>query len=349
MAITAVVAGALGVAGRALVEHLETLPDWRVIGLSRRQPDFPSGARFIAVDLGDPADCRAKLGALRDVTHVFFAAYAPAPDRGAEVAVNLAMLTNLVDVLERASPALRHVQIVQGSKWYGNHLGPYRTPAREDDPRHMPPNFYYDQQDWLEARQRGKAWTWSAVRPHGLLGLSVGSPMNQLTALGVWGSLSRHFGLPLRWPGKPGAFDCVYQFTDAGHLAEGMVWAATEPACANQAFNLTNGDFVRWRNLWPRVAEFFGIPAGPVQTLSLEAFMADKEPVWRDLVAIHDLHPCRLDQLTNWRFADFVYGSDFDQMSSMTRARQAGWRKDVDSETALLGLLGRLREQRFIP
>ena len=38
---------------------------------------------------------------------------------------------------------------MQGSKWYGNHLGPYLTPARETDPRHMPPNFYYDQQDFL--------------------------------------------------------------------------------------------------------------------------------------------------------------------------------------------------------
>jgi hypothetical protein len=36
---------------------------------------------------------------------------------------------------------------VHGAKWYGMHIGPYRTPAREGDPRHMPPNFYYDQQD----------------------------------------------------------------------------------------------------------------------------------------------------------------------------------------------------------
>lgn len=345
----ALVAGALGVAGRALVEHLDSLPDWQVVGLSRREADFPTRARFLSVDLVDPADCKTKLGGLCDVTHIFFAAYAAHPDRGEEAAVNLAMLVNLMESLEAASPGLRHVQIVQGSKWYGNHLGPYRTPAREDDPRHMPPNFYYDQQDWLEARQVGKAWTWSAVRPHGLLGLSVGSPMNQLTALGVWGSLSRHFGLPLRWPGKPGAFDCVYQFTDAGHLAEGMVWAATEAACANQAFNLTNGDFVRWRNVWPRVADFFGIPTGPVQTLSLETFMADKEPVWQELVAAHGLRPLRLDQLTSWRFADFVYGSDFDQMSSMTRARRVGWHKDVDSEAALVRLLGRLREERLIP
>jgi len=349
MARTAVIAGALGVAGRALVQHLEDQPDWRVVGLSRRAQRSPARAEFISIDLLDRADCAAKLPRLADATHVFFAAYTARPTPAEEVAPNLAMVVNLVETLEAAAPGLRHIQLTQGSKWYGNHLGPYRTPAREDDPRHMPPNFYYDQQDWLAARQVGKNWTWSAVRPHGLCGVSIGSPMNQLTALGCYGSLSRHFGLPLRFPGKPGAFDCVYQFTDAAHLAKAMVWAATTPACGNQAFNLTNGDFVRWRDIWPAIAGFFGIAPGPVQTISLERFMADKEPVWRELVAAHGLARHTLAELTNWRFADFVYGSDFDQMSSMTKARQAGWHEVVDSQAMMLRLLQRLRNERLIP
>lgn len=349
MTRTAIVAGALGVAGRALIEHLEGEAGWRVVGLSRRAPDFATRAEFVPVDLLDPGDCAAKLTRIDEATHVFFAAYQAAPDAAAEVAVNLAMLVNLVETVEAAAAGLAHVQVIHGSKWYGNHLGPYRAPAREDDPRHMPPNFYYDQQDWLEARQRGKRWTWSALRPHGLLGLSIGSPMNQLTALGVFGSMSKHLGLPLRWPGRPGAFDAVYQFTDAGHLARGMAWAATTPACANQAFNFTNGDFVRWRNLWPALARFFGTEPGPVQTLSLERMMADKEPLWQEITARHGLKPYRLAELTAWRFADFVYGTAYDQMSSMTKARRAGWHHDLDSEQALLRLLGRLREERVIP
>ena len=349
MARTAVVAGALGVAGRALVEHLEAEPAWRVVGLSRRAPDFASRAEFIRVDLLDAADCRAKLAPLGEATHLFFAAYQAAPNPAAEVAPNLAMLVNLVEALESIAPGLAHVQVIHGSKWYGNHLGPYRTPAREDDARHLPPNFYYDQQDWLEAHQRGQRWTWSALRPHGLLGLSIGSPMNQLTALGVFGSIVTHLGLPLCWPGKPGAFERVYQFTDAGHLAQAMSWAATTPACANQAFNLTNGDFVRWRNLWPAVARFFGTEPGPVRTLPLAAVMADKEPLWREIVARRGLKPYRVGELTNWRFADFVYGTEYDQMSSLTKARRAGWHHDLDSEAALLGLLARLRAERLIP
>jgi hypothetical protein len=38
-------------------------------------------------------------------------------------------------VVETASPALEHVTFYQGGKAYGADLGPFKTPAREDDPR----------------------------------------------------------------------------------------------------------------------------------------------------------------------------------------------------------------------
>jgi nucleoside-diphosphate-sugar epimerase len=346
----ALIAGALGVVGRAILQHLETLPGWEVVALSRRAPDFRSRARFIAVDLADLADCRAKLHDFSAVTHVFYSAYAPRATLAEEARHNTLMLTNLIETIEPPCAAsLAHIQLMQGSKWYGNHLGPYKTPAKEEDPGHMPPNFYFDQQAWLSERQRGKGWTWSALRPHGVCGLAIGSSMNQLTAMALYATLSKHFGLPLRWPGKPGAFTCVYQLTEAAYLARGMVWAATTPQCANQAYNFTNGDFVRWCHLWPKVARFFGMEPGQVQTISLDTFMADKEPLWAQIRARHGLRDYTLAQLTTWRFADFVFGCEYDQMSDMTKARNAGWTGANDSEAMYLRLLAGLREQRIIP
>ena len=49
----------------------------------------------------------------------------------------------------RRRASLRRVVLVTGTKYYGSHLGPFKTPARESDPRHMPPNYYFDQIDWL--------------------------------------------------------------------------------------------------------------------------------------------------------------------------------------------------------
>lgn len=344
-----VVAGALGIVGRALVEHLESSEEWEVIALSRRAPDFPTRARFVSVDLLDADDCRAKLAEFSEVTHIFYSAYAPRRTAAEEVTPNLAMVVNLVTTIERIAPRLAHVQLIQGSKWYGNHLGPYPTPAREDGPRHMPPNFYYDQQDWVEERQGGKKWTWSALRPHCICGLSVGSPMNHLLALSLYASVSRELGLPLRFPGTAGAFRAIYQFTDARLLARAMVWAATTAACENQAFNMTNGEFERWENIWPALAGWFGMAPGPVQTISLTRVMADKEGFWAMMREKHDLRNYNLSDLVSWDFADWSYSNAFDQMSSLAKARRAGWNETLDAETMFRDMIQRLVSDRVIP
>ena len=100
---TALVPGALGITGRAIVEHLEGDPVWDVIGLSRRPPNFPTDATFLSIDLRDPTDCAAKADDLAAATHVFFCAYAPQASVAAEVAPNVAMLANLLDTLEPAA------------------------------------------------------------------------------------------------------------------------------------------------------------------------------------------------------------------------------------------------------
>jgi nucleoside-diphosphate-sugar epimerase len=238
---------------------------------------------------------------------------------------------------------------MEGSKWYGNHLGPYKTPAKEDDPRLPVPHFYYAQQDWLARRQAANRWTWSALRPHAVCGFALGSNLNLLNALALYAAITKHLGLPLRFPGKPGAFTAIYQMTDASLLARAMVWAATTPRCANEAFNLTNGDFIRWCNVWPVIAAFFGMDVGPVQHFDLVQIMADKEPLWAEICEKHGLRRYTLAELVNWAFGDFVFNSDFDIMSSMTKARQYGWTEVLDTETMLIRSFDRLRAQRIIP
>ena len=56
--------------------------------------------RHIAVDLLDQRDAAEKLGELRDVTHIFYAAYQDRPSWAELVAPNVAMLVNTVNALE---------------------------------------------------------------------------------------------------------------------------------------------------------------------------------------------------------------------------------------------------------
>ena len=200
----AVVVGAGGVIGSNLVDHLARSGGWDVIGLSRRGGPVAERVRHIAVDLLDERDSHEKLGGLDEVTHIFYAAYQDRPSWAELVAPNVAMLVNSVGAIEPVARRLEHISLMQGYKVYGAHLGPFKTPAREDDPPHMPPEFNVDQQQFLEQRQGGKSWTWSAIRPSVVCGPALGNPMNLALVIAVYASICKELGLPLRFPGKPG-------------------------------------------------------------------------------------------------------------------------------------------------
>ena len=350
---TAVVVGALGVIGRYIVERLAGLPDWHVTGLSRRRGEDRGRVRYLSVDLLDPANVEEKLAGLGDTTHVFYCAFQASGTQAADYAkgidANRDMLVNSVSAIERVAAHLERVVLVTGTKYYGSHLGPFRTPAREDDPRHMPPDYYFDQIDWLTARQSGKSWTWTELRPQTLCGFAPGTAMSIVPVIAVYAAVSKELGLPLRFPGKPGAYRSVYQVTESAHMANAALWAATEPRCANQAYNITNGDYFRWANLWPRIAGVFEMPCGEPQTISLAAHMADKGPLWHAMVGKHGLKPHRYEDLVAWPFGDYVFGCDWDVMSSTTKARLHGFHDVVDSEEMFVRLLEQFRGERIVP
>jgi nucleoside-diphosphate-sugar epimerase len=345
----ALVAGSSGIVGRGLVEHLATLEDWDIVGLARKTPGDASRGRFVTVDLLNEGECKNRLGGLGQVTHVFFSAYQERPTEADQVTVNAAMLRNLVAGVEQAAPGLAHVSLIEGVKAYGCHFGPFKTPAKETDPRHLPPNFYYDQEDFLEDRQRGKGWSWSVLRPNLICGPGVGHPMNLAMAIAVYASISRELGLPLWFPGTRRGFTALFDATDAVHLARAAVWAATEPRCANQIFNITNGDHFRWEHLWPGIARCFEMESAPPMPIPLAAMMADKGPLWDRMVKKYGLKPHAFEEIAAWRFAEFVFRIDYDVISDTTKARQFGFHDVIETGPMFDRLFADLRDRRYIP
>jgi nucleoside-diphosphate-sugar epimerase len=345
----ALVVGARGVIGGNLVEHLRTLGGWEVIGLSRRGGPSADGVRHIAVDLLDADDSREKLGGLDHVTHIFYAAYQDRPSWAELVAPNVAMLVNTIDAVEPVASRLQHVSLMQGYKVYGAHLGPFKTPAREDDPPHMPPEFNVDQQRFLEQRQAGATWTWSAIRPSVVCGFALGNPMNLAVLIATYATIAKELDVPLRFPGRPGAWTSLIEMTDAGLLAEATVWAATTPACANQAFNINNGDIFRWQDMWPVIADYFGVETAAPLPMSLETVMDDKQDVWDAIVARHDLAPTPYSDVSSWGFGDFVFAWDYDVLADGSKARRLGFGRHVDSRAMFTGIFDDLRSRRIIP
>ena len=346
---TALVVGAHGVIGTTLMEHLASLPDWDVIGVSRRGGQNSGTVRHVAVDLLDAVATATVLGTLPEVTHVFYAAFQDRPTWSELVAPNVAMLVNTVEAVAAAAPGLEHVSLMQGYKVYGAHLGPFQTPAREDDPGHLPPEFNLDQQQYLEDRTADQSWSWSAMRPSVVCGTALGNPMNLLAVITVYAAMSKAFGVPLRFPGKPGAYDTLLEVTDAGLLARATVWAATEPTCAGQAFNITNGDLFRWNTMWPVLGELLDIPVGAPLPMSLTDVMADKAPAWEQIVAEHDLLPTPFADVSSWQFGDAVFSWDYDFLADSSKARRFGFAEHVETRAMFANLIADLRQRRIIP
>ena len=345
----ALIAGATGAAASRLVELLAGTPGFRVAGLCRNPPaEARAGVTYVAADLSDAASCRAAAAQAGAVTHLVYAARAPFGEGGVEdVPANRAFLVNVLDAVD--GPALRHVHLVEGTKWYGMHLGAFPTPAQEDDPRHLPPNFYYDQQDLVAARSAGRPWCWTASRPGFIVDFAPRRARNLVSTIGVYAAICRATGTPFDFPGPPGAYDRLLEATDADQLARAIRWMFAEPRAAGQAFNITNGDVFRWSRLWPRLAAYFGLPPGRVRPLPLAGWMADKEPVWQEIVARHGLVAQKMGAIARWDFMDFALGLQHDIHSSMTRARLAGFHDIEDTEAMFRRHLDAYRAARLLP
>jgi hypothetical protein len=67
-------------------------------------------------------------------------AFSYGPERGTAAALRLLILTSVA-----WQPKLERVVLVTGANYYGSHLGPYRTPCEESDPRHAGDNYYFHQ------------------------------------------------------------------------------------------------------------------------------------------------------------------------------------------------------------
>jgi nucleoside-diphosphate-sugar epimerase len=240
---------------------------------------------------------------------------------------------------------------LQGTKAYGAHLGQMPVPGKERAPRHPHPNFYWEQEDFIRARQAGGAgWHWTIFRPQAVIGFALGSAMNLLSAFGVYAAVMRELGLPLSYPGQG---QRITEATDARLLARAIAWAGGAATARNEIFNVTNGDVFLYQNLWPAIARHFGMEIGLAQPMPLTVVMRDKAPVWARIVEKHQLRRYGMDELIgqSWQFADFALSRTHStsSLSSTIKVRQAGFGECIDTEDMFLWWFGELQRRRILP
>jgi nucleoside-diphosphate-sugar epimerase len=349
---TALIVGASGIVGSATAALL-VQQGWNVAGLARK-PGAQPGVQPVAADLQDSATL-APLAALRP-THVFIATWSRQPTEAENIRVNAGMMRNLFDAL-RPAGTLRHAALVTGLKHY---LGPFEsygkgalpeTPFREDQPRLDVPNFYYAQEDELFAAAARHGFTWSVHRPHTIIGQAVGNAMNMGTTLAVYATICRETGRPFRFPGSLAQWDGLTDMTDARQLGHHLLWAATTPAAANEAFNIVNGDIFRWKWMWPRIATWFGIKAEPFDGIvrPLETEMANDAPLWQTIAARHGLREPDITRLASPWHTDADLGRPIEVVTDMSKSRRLGFTEYRATDDAFFALFDQLRHDHLIP
>jgi len=164
-------------------------------------------------------------------------------------------------------------------------------------------------------------------------------------------------GVPLRCPA--GATR-ILEATDARLLARAVVWAGTTPACANETYNITNGDVFVWADLWPQLADFFGLELGPPHPISLQSVMADKGPVWEKIMARYGLQYGYEELVASWEFADMIFASGSHPslghgtttesiLVSTIKARRHGFHDCIDTAEMFLECLADYRRRGALP
>ncbi|MEJ5048863.1 SDR family oxidoreductase [Chryseobacterium culicis] len=351
----ALVVGATGITGSNLAEELIT-QGWTTYGLSRNPNTGIPGLRPIKADLTNEQNLAEALEGISP-THIYFTTWMRNDTEEENIRVNSLLVRNLLNVLS-PKKSVQHVALVTGLKHY---LGPFEayakegilpeTPVREEHPRLPLPNFYYAQEDEVYKASEREGFTWSIHRPHTVVGYAVGNLMNIGATLAVYASICKETGRKFIWPGSEAQWNGVSDVTDARILAQQLVWASTTESAKNQAFNITNGDVFRWKWLWKRLADWFGIEAvgfeGTIKPLEKE--LENDHQIWTAIADKYNLKEKDLHRLSSAWHTDLDLGRPLEVMCDMSKSRKLGFTAYVSTEDSFIHVFERLRAENMIP
>ncbi|KAF4547705.1 Hypothetical protein D9617_37g012310 [Elsinoe fawcettii] len=352
----AFVAGANGISGNAIVEHLIRTPktEWSRIIISSRSPlkcywQDPR-VEFVAIDFLKPVDeIVAKLESANctQVTHAFFTSYVHVDDFARLRELNVPLFENFLNAIDNvANSSLRRVVLQTGGKHYGIHLGPTEAPIHEGMGRYKDhgENFYYPQEDALFALSEKRSWDWNVIRPNAIIGFTPGiNGMSQALTLALYILINKERGETPRFPGNEYFYNCVDDSSYAPSIADMSVWAATTEHCRNEAFNHTNGDTFVWRYFWPRLGKYFGVDLPSSQEFSakgkesvmaneftMESWAAGKKDTWLKICKDQGGNENAFDWGT-WFFFDWSLGKAWPTLGTASKARKYGWTRYDDT------------------
>lgn len=405
----AIVCGATGISGfhtmRAL---LDTPRRWSKIYAVSRSPFSPALLRVltaeqqariqhVSIDMTGPVDdiVQALLSSNVKADYLFFFSYLqPKTSQSAmDVAMaealietNVPMFDNFLQALSKTGNIPKRILLQTGGKNYGMHIGRVRTPLVESDPqpKHLQPNFYYEQERLLfEFCSNHPRTSWNVIRPAGVIGAVPNNPINTFSPFGIYAAVQAEKGDQVIFAGDLHEWQfeaCHSTARLTGYLCE---WAVLEEKCSNQAFNAHDGSPLSWDRFFEELARWFGadrgaklpeldarkfhvtqmaggkdapLGYGPPLELKLSSSLADwartpgNADAWRRIVQHSngsiEVDPFASEDPNQWMgdFAFLAFGS-----LSMNKARRFGFTGFVDSLESIFEMYEEMATMGLLP
>lgn len=236
-------------------------------------------------------------------------------------------------------------------------------PLKEDCPRIPEPwaskIFYYTQYDLLEELSAGKSWTYTEVRPDGIVGFTpTSNAMNMSQGIGLYLSIFREVhgsGAKVPFPGKAHGYHSTHSDTFQDILAKMEIYAATNiEKCGNGGvFNVADGRTVTWAQIWPGLCKHFDLngqsPLPPAHQVPMEVFIRNNIATWKTLVKKHGLKERVVDE-QNWGHVNFMLVDfDFNREYDLSRSRAVGFTEEIDTVEGYILSWSRMRAAKILP
>jgi nucleoside-diphosphate-sugar epimerase len=367
------IAGVTGLEGRSLLSYLVSRPTSEIpliLGLSRQSPtDLNAHAsdrvKFAQLDLFKDETITAfkqnHKDVLNRITIVYFVVNNETGDETKNVQVNGKLFQVFLDLVVECCPQLQQVNLQTGVKYYGSHVMPFKTPARETDPRFSGPNYYFVQEDYLieKCKSCNGKFTYCILRPSEIIGFSLDKYMMMGCSIAFYAYLCKVMNKKFIFPGSVEYWNALVECTDSNLLARAHLYTSLTNECGNKAFNVNNGDLFRWKYMWPIIAGYFGIdwegpqqdPKNPNIHLTWGRILEDLKPdnVWKDVAAKEGLKENNFSALLSPVFMDELFSRKWDVVLNASLIRLLGFKEYIPTEESFFRLFDQLKEHKYLP
>ncbi|KAH7142559.1 hypothetical protein DER46DRAFT_518452 [Fusarium sp. MPI-SDFR-AT-0072] len=298
------------------------------------------------------------------VSHVFFTAYIPRDDFESLKTVNTSLLEVAVRAVEKVSPKFKVFILQTGGKGYGLEFPKevnISPPLKETHPRIPEPwaskIFYYTQYDLLKDLSCGKKWTFSEIRPDGIVGFAPGSnAMNMAQGIAIYLTMFKEVngtGAKIQFPGYEHGYHSTHSDTFQDILSKMEIHAALNPdKCGDGGvFNVADGKTITWAQVWPKLCEHFGLVGGgpDASATPMLDFVKENKQVWADVAKRHELNEKLIDE-QGWGHVHFMMVDfDFDRQYDLSHARSVGFMEEIDTVEGYIQSWERMRAAKLLP